>query len=136
VLLFPESEEELRLATARVECAYARVREHAPAEVRGDATPAYAEVLAALREEGPERERSLPSRRALVHMLAELDYFFRLATGYGRVYDIPYLTDKERAAEHGSRYDLSLKLYDELEPAFDVSFSWPPGGYEVDGRRG
>lgn len=39
--------------------------------------------------------------------------------------------DEERAAEHGLRHDLLLKLYDELEPAFDVSPSWPPRGYDV-----
>lgn len=34
--------------------------------------------------------------------------------------------------ENGLRHDLLLKLYDELEPAFDVSLNWPPNGYEVD----
>ena len=42
------------------------------------------------------------------------------------------LAEEERAAEHGLRHDLLLKLYDELEPAFDVSLSWPPNGYEKD----
>ena len=33
--------------------------------------------------------------------------------------------------EHGLRHDLLLKLYDELEPAFDVSLRWPPNVYKV-----
>lgn len=49
---------------------------------------------------------------------------------------MPELTDEERAAEHGMRHDLLLALYDELEPAFDVSLWWPPNGYEVDGAGG
>ncbi len=66
-------------------------------------------------------------------MLAGLGYyFFTLASGHERVYVMPHLTDEERAAENGLRHELCLKLYDELEPAFDVSLSWLPGGYEVD----
>ena len=132
-LLFPESEEELRRRTAEVEHAYARVREHAPAQLKGGAAPAsYAGVLVALRRKDEEREKALPPRRVMVHMLANLDYyFFELVLGYERVHDMPYLTDEERAAEHGLRHDLFLKLYDELEPAFDVSLNWPPNGYEV-----
>ena len=62
-------------------------------------------------------------------MLAALEYYFRKVTsGYGRVYDMPHLTDEERAAENGLRHDLLIKLYDKLEPAFDVSFTWPPSG--------
>jgi hypothetical protein len=49
---------------------------------------------------------------------------------YGRVYDQPDLTDEERTAEHGLRHDLLIKLYDLLEPAFDVSLSWPPDDSE------
>ena len=65
-------------------------------------------------------------------MLAGLDfYFYRLTSGCERVYDMPHLTDEEQAAEHGLRHDLLLKLYDELEPAFDVSLRWPPTGYKV-----
>ena len=45
---------------------------------------------------------------------------------------MPGLSDEERAAEHGLRHDLLSKLYDELEPAFDVSLNWPPNGYDVD----
>ncbi len=132
-LLFPESEEELRRRTAEVEHAYARVREHTPAEFEGDTAPTYAEVLIALRRKDEEREEALPPLRVLVHMLANLDYyFFHLESGHERVYDMPHLTDEERAAEHGLRHDLLLKLYDELEPAFDVSLNWPPNGYEVD----
>lgn len=132
-LLSPESEEELRCRTAEVEHAYARVREHAPAEFKGGAAPVHAEVLVALRRKEGEREKALPSRRVLVHMLANLDYyFFELASGHEHVHDMPYLTDEERAAEHGLRHDLFLKLYDELELAFDVSLNWPPNGYEVD----
>ena len=68
----------------------------------------------------------------LVHVLAGLDYYFyRMTLGCERVYDIPHLTDEERAAEHGLRHDLLLKLYDELEPAFDVFLRWPPNGYQV-----
>lgn len=68
-----------------------------------------------------------------MHILARLDYyFFELASGHERVHDMPHLTDEGRAAEHGLRHDLLLKLYDELEPAFDVSLNWPPGGYEED----
>lgn len=131
--LYPESEEELRRATNRVEDAYVRVREYTPAKCKGDAACTYAEVLTVLRQEGEAREKTLPPRRVLVHMLADLDYyFFKLASGYERVDDMPHVIDEERAAEHGVRSDLSLKLYEELEPAFDVSLSWPPGGYEVD----
>jgi hypothetical protein len=131
--LLPGGEEELRRRTAEVEGAYARVREHTPEGLEGDAVPAHAQVLAALRSGGEAPERYLPPRRVLVHVLARLDYyFFKLSSGYGRVYDMPHLTDEERAAEHGLRHDLLLKLYDELEPSFDVSLSWPPNGYEVD----
>lgn len=42
-----------------------------------------------------------------------------------------HITDAERAAEHGLRYDLLLRLYDEMESAFDVSLFWPPNGYEM-----
>lgn len=132
-LLFPESQEDLRRRTAEVEDAYARVREHMPAELKDDAAPAYAEVLVALRRKDDERRQALPPRRVLVHMLADLDYYhFKLESGHERVYDMPRLTDEERAAENGLRHDLLLKLYDELEPAFDVSLNWPPNGYEVD----
>ena len=131
--LFPDIENELHYRTAEVEGAYARVREHAPARFQNDAVPPYAWILTALRKTTDIDEGSLPSRRVLVHVLAELDYyFFKLAAGYERVYDMPQLTEEERAAEHGLRHDLLLKLYDELEPAFDVSLSWPPNGYEVD----
>lgn len=81
---------------------YTRVREHAPQKLGGDAAPAYPEVLTALRKEGKAREEVLPPRRILVHMLVDLDYyFFKLAVGHERVYDMPNLTDEERAAEHG-----------------------------------
>ncbi len=131
-LLSPGGEEELRRRTAEVEGAYARVREHAPEDL-GNAASSYAEVLTALKRQDGAREEALPPRHTLVHVLAGLDhYFFKLALGHERVYDMPELTDEERAAEHGLRHDLLLKLYDELEPAFDVSLSWPPQGYEVD----
>jgi hypothetical protein len=120
------------LADAMVEDAYAKVREHAPEDLGGNEAPAYAQILTTLRKEGKERQEGLPSRRVLVHMLANLDYyFFKLAEGHARVYDMPDLTDEGRAAEHGLRHDLLLKLYEELEPAFDVSLHWPPNGYEV-----
>ena len=132
-LLSPEGEEELLRRTTQLEDAYARVSEHAPEELKGDAAPTRAEVLTALRMQGGEREEALPPRRVLVHMLADLDYYFyEVASGRQRVHDMPHLTDEERAAEHGLRHDLFLKLYDELEPAFDVSLNWPPNGYEVD----
>lgn len=130
-LLFNEGEE-LRRRTAEVEDAHARIRGHAPEELEGYAAPSYAEILTALRRKDGTREDALPPRRALVRVLADLEYyFFELASGHERVYDMPHITDEERAAEHGLRHDLSLKLYDELEPAFDVSLSWPPRGYEV-----
>jgi hypothetical protein len=131
-LLSAESAEELRRAIAEVEHAYARVREHVPDELEGSADPTYAEVLTALRDKSRGLRTSLPSRRVLVHMLADLDYYFFTMPRREYVYDMPQLTDEERAAENGLRHDLLLKLYDELEPAFDVSLSWPPGGYEVD----
>ncbi len=82
-LLSPKSEEELRRRTAEVEHAYARVREHAPAKLKGAAPTSYAEVLVALRRKGEEHEKALPSRQVLVHMLANLDYyFFELASDY------------------------------------------------------
>lgn len=56
-------------------------------------------------------------------MLADIDYYFFALPVRGHVYDMPDLTDEERSAEHGLRHDLLLKLYDELEPAFDVSLS-------------
>jgi len=130
--LSDEAEEAAGLAASKVENAYARVREHVPEELKGDALPAYAGILSALRNRTREGESALPSRRVLVHVLAGLDYYFyRLALGYEHVYDMPYLTDEERAAENGLRHDLLLKLYDELEPAFDVSLRWPPIGYKV-----
>ncbi|MBA2625737.1 MAG: hypothetical protein H0U89_09055 [Acidimicrobiia bacterium] len=132
-LLSSEGEEELHRRTAEVEDAYTRVSERAPEELKGDAAPIHAQVLTALRTKGKGREEALPPRRVLVHILVRLDYYyFELACGYERVHDLPHLTDEERAAEHGLRHDLFLKLYDELEPAFDVSLNWPPGGYEVD----
>jgi hypothetical protein len=118
-------------ASYEVENAYARVREHTPPELEGNDAPTYAEVLAALRKrKGSKlRNRTLPSRRVLVHMLVGLDYYFyKLTSGYERVYDMPHLTDEERAAENGLRHDLLIKLYEELAPAFDVSLSWPPSG--------
>lgn len=131
--LDPKEEQELERATAEVENAYARVREHAPEEPEDDAPPTYARVFAALKKKGKAREKALPRRRVLVHMLANLDYyFFKLASGYERVYDMPHLTDEEQAAENGLRHDLLIKLYDELEPAFDASLNWPPNGYEAD----
>lgn len=48
-LLSPEGEEELHRQTAEVERAYARVHEHAPAELKGGAAPTRAEILTALR---------------------------------------------------------------------------------------
>lgn len=132
-LLSSECEEELLRRTAELEDAYARVSENTPEELKGDTAPTRAEVLTALRMKGGEREEVLPPRRVLVYMLADLDYYFyELASGRERVHDMPHLTDEERAAEHGLRHDLFLKLYDELEPAFDVSLNWPPNGYEVD----
>ena len=130
--LSDEADEAAGLAASKVENAYARVREHVPEELKGDALPAYAGILSALRNRTREGESALPSRRVLVHVLAGLDYYFyRLTLGYERAYDMPHLTDEERAAEHGLRHDLLLKLYDELEPAFDVSLRWPPDGYKV-----
>ena len=130
--LSDEAEEAAELAASKVENAYARVREHAPEELKGDALSAYAQILSALRNRTREAESVLPSRRVLVHVLAGLDYYFyRLTLGYERVYDMSYLTDEERAAEHGLRHDLLLKLYDEMEPAFDVFLSWPPNGYKM-----
>jgi hypothetical protein len=131
---FPSDEDdtEAELAEAKVEDAYAKIREHAPEEIDGTVAPTYAQILATLRKEGKEREEELPSRRILVHVLANLDYyFFKLSAGLERVYDMSDLADEERAAEHGLRHDLLLKLYEELEPAFDVSLPWPPNGYEV-----
>ncbi len=119
------------LAALEVENAYARVREHVPEGLVGDDAPSYAEVLGTLkRRKGSKvRERMLPSRGVLVHMLADLDYYFyKLTFGYDRVYDMPHLTDEERAAENGLRNDLLIMLYEELEPAFDVSLSWLPRG--------
>jgi hypothetical protein len=131
--LYPGSERAAEFAVAEVGNAYARARAHAPEELEGIGTSPYAEILTALRKKDAGSEGSLPSRRVLVHVLAGLDYyFFELTRGQERVYDAPELPDEERAAEHGLRHDLLLKLYDELEPAFDVSLSWPPNGYDVD----
>lgn len=131
-VLSAEDEEHNRRAAARVEGAYSRVREYLPEELEGDAAPTYAEVLTALRDKGKGLEASLPPRRILTHMLAGLDYYFFSLPRLGYVYDAPHLTDEERAAEHGLRHDLLIGLYDELEPAFDVSLNWPPNGYDVD----
>lgn len=131
VVLSDEDEEDQRRAAAEVKDAHARVREYSPEKLEGDDAPTYAEVLTALRNKGRRLEAALPPRRVLAHMLADLDYYFFALPGRGYVYDMPDLTDEERAAEHGLRHDLLLKLYDELEPAFDVSLSWPPRGYEV-----
>jgi hypothetical protein len=85
---------------------------------------------------GGKAEGELPGRRVLIHLLAELDhYFFELSEGRERVYDMLELPEEEPAAEHRLRHDLLLALYEELKPAFDVSLSWPPNGYEV-GERG
>jgi hypothetical protein len=122
--LSPEQARAAELAALEIENAYARVREHVPEGLLGDGRPSYAEILAALkRRKGSKvRERTLLSRRVLVHMLAGLDYYFyKLTSGYDRIYDRPHLTDEERAAENGLRHDLLVRLYEELEPAFDVS---------------
>lgn len=134
VVLSAEDEEHRRHAAARVEDAYSRVREYSPEEPEDDTARLYAEVLTALRDKSKGLEASLSPRRILVHMLADLDYYFFALPKRGYVYDAPHLTDEERAAEHGLRHDLLFGLYDELEPAFDVSLNWPPNGYEVDER--
>src|SRR5215216_3517669 len=78
--LSDEAEEAAELAASKVENAYARVREHAPEELKGDALPAYARILSALRDRTWKGGSALPSRRMLVHVLAGLDYYFyRLA---------------------------------------------------------
>jgi hypothetical protein len=43
---------------------------------------------------------------------------------------MPHPTAEKRAAENGLRYDLLTKLYDRLEPTFDVSLTWPPAVVE------
>ncbi len=43
-----------------------------------------ARIFAALQNKGKQREKYLPPRRVLVHMLAELDYLFKQTLGYGR----------------------------------------------------
>ena len=129
--LSSEQERATELAVSKVENAYARVREYTPSELEGNNAPTYEEVLATLRRAKDSKacEGALSSRRVLVHMLAGLDFYFHKVTcGYGRVYDIPYLTDEERTAENGLRHDLLITLYDKLEPAFDVAFTWPPSG--------
>lgn len=131
-MLSAEDEEDRCRAAAEVEDAHARVREYSPEELEGDDAPTYAQVLTALRNKGRGLEATLPPRRLLAHMLASLDYYFFALPDLGYVYDMPHLMDEERAAEHGLRHDLLLKLYDELEPAFDVSLFWPLRGYEVD----
>lgn len=130
-LLFDEGEELCR-RTAEVEDAYARIRGHAPEEIEGYAAPSYAEILTALRYKDGAREETLLPRRVLVRVLANLEYyFFKLASGHGRVYDMPHLTDEERAAEHSLRHDLSQALR-QAGARFDVSLSWTPNGYDVD----
>ena len=119
------------LAASKVEKAYARVWEHAPSELERNNAATHADVLATLRRAKGSKacERALPSRRVLVHILAGLDFYFHKVTcGYGGVYDMLHLTDEERAAEYGLRHDLLVTLYDKPEPAFDVSFTWPPSG--------
>lgn len=115
----------------RVRGAYSRVWEFRPRELEPEDTTLTAPgILRALRS-----GKGCPSRRVLVHVLAELDYyFFEVSCGKDRVFDMPELTDEERAAEHGTRHDLMLALYHELEPAFDTSLSWPPNGYDLDGE--
>ncbi|HET7478972.1 MAG TPA: hypothetical protein VFJ72_05585 [Rubrobacteraceae bacterium] len=132
VVLSDGDEEDRCRAAAEVVDVYSRVREYSPEELEGDDAPTYAEVLTALRLKSRGLEAALPSRRVLAHLLAGLDYYLFALPDLGYVYDMPRLTDEERAAEHGLRHDLLLKLYDELEPAFDVSLSWPQQGYEVD----
>ena len=74
------------------------------------------------------RKGTALSQSACAHA-GTLDYYFHRATvGIGRGYDMPHLTAEKRAAENGLRYDLLTKLYDRLEPTFDVSFTWPPSG--------
>jgi len=107
------------------------VQEHTPSELEGNNASTYVEVLATLRRAKGSKacERALPTRRVPVHMLAGLDfYFYKVTSGYRRVYDMPHLTDQERTAENGLRYDLLITLYDKLEPAYDPSFTWPPSG--------
>jgi hypothetical protein len=83
--LSDEAEEAAGLAASKVEDAYAMVREHAPEELKGDALPAYAGILSALRSRTRESRSALPSRRVLVHVLARLDYYFcRLTLGCKR----------------------------------------------------
>ena len=133
-VLFPEGKHGLHYAMVEVENAYAKVREHTPAELQGDDALTYGAVLIALRETD-KRQRRLPPRRVLIHMLAALDYYFyKLASGYDFVYDISDLSNEERAAENGLRHNLLTRLYNELEPAFDVSLNWPPSGYEMNER--
>jgi hypothetical protein len=84
--LSDEAKEAAELAASKVEDAYVRVREHAPEELKGDALPAYARILSALRNRTREGESALPSRRVLVHVLAGVDYYFyRLISGCERV---------------------------------------------------
>lgn len=127
-------EEERRRAADAVRNAHAAVLEHRPDGLVPERRwIAYAGILRALRR-GPESHEPAdpPDHEVLAHLLAELDaYFFEITEGRPRAYDVPELSDEERAAEHGLRHDLLLALYEELEPAFDVSLAWPPNGYEV-----
>jgi hypothetical protein len=128
--LSSEQERAAELAASEVENAYARVREYTPSNLEGNNAPTYEEVLATLRRAKGSKacEGALSSRRVLVHMLVALDYFHRVAFGYRRVYEMPHLTDEECAAEKSLKHNLLIKLYDTLEPAFDVSVAWPPSG--------
>ena len=129
--LSSEQERAAELAASKVENAYARVWKHAPSELEGNNAPTHADVLATPRRAKGSKclRKGLPSRKVLGHILAGLDFYFHKVTcGYGRVYDMPHLTDEERAAEYGLRHDLLVTLYDKPEPAFDVSFTWPSSG--------
>lgn len=130
-----EAAEEQMRRRERVRNAYSRVWEFRHGELDLEDTTLTAPVI--LRALRSGRAGDQLSRRVLIHVLAELDhYFFEVSCSKDRVFDMPELSDEERAAEHGMKHDLLIALYDELEPAFDVSLSWPLGGagYDLDGE--
>lgn len=108
----------------KAEQAYARVQELAP-----EARAVHDRVDEFL------NRGEMPDRMTLVFLLADLDYEDHLREHLveGRPSrtqnQLWKLTDEEaeRQLEWDRLYDLRIALVDRLDPAYDVSYYWPPG---------
>lgn len=76
-----------------------------------------------------------PERMTLVYLLADLDYEYylreHLAEGIPlnppRGLSVLTETERERWANWNFAHNVSIALLERLEPAYDVSYYWPPG---------